>query len=187
MQRIYQILLIVSILGLSWLAMMAVHEFGHVFHAWLSGGQVARVILDPLTFSRTDFAHNPRPLFVAWGGPIWGCVIPVLLWAGVHLALRRYGYLVRFLAGFCLIANGAYIAGGVLLEAGDAADMLRHGSPWWVLVLFGLPAMALGLWHWHGLGPHFGLGRVKTDVDRCAAVGMAVAFVILFLAELLAS
>lgn len=44
--------------------MQAIHECGHVLGAWLTGGQVARVVLNPLTLSRTDLAENPRPLVV---------------------------------------------------------------------------------------------------------------------------
>jgi hypothetical protein len=44
MTRIAQINLIASLALLSWLAMQAVHEFGHVAGAWLTGGQVERVV-----------------------------------------------------------------------------------------------------------------------------------------------
>jgi hypothetical protein len=47
--------------------MQAVHEFGQVAGAWLAGRQVARVVLPPLTLSRTDLAHNP-PLQAAARG-----------------------------------------------------------------------------------------------------------------------
>jgi len=57
MTRFYQALLIISSIFLSWLAMMAVHELGHVLHAWASGGVVERVSLPLLSFSRTTI--NP--------------------------------------------------------------------------------------------------------------------------------
>ena len=56
--------LIVATGALSWLAMMIVHEFGHVLHAWFSGANVVKVVLHPLAISRTDVAPNPHPLFV---------------------------------------------------------------------------------------------------------------------------
>ena len=34
-------LLLVAAIYLCWLGMMAVHEAGHVLHAWLSGGTVS--------------------------------------------------------------------------------------------------------------------------------------------------
>ena len=70
--RGFQLLLIVSTLALSWLGMMAVHEFGHVLLAWLSGGMVATVVVGPLEFSRTELQINPHPLAVAWGGALVG-------------------------------------------------------------------------------------------------------------------
>ncbi|MCI0464503.1 MAG: hypothetical protein L0Z62_46825 [Gemmataceae bacterium] len=187
MERLFQVVLIGSTLAFSWLAMMVVHEAGHVLHAWISGGQVKRVVLHPLDLSRTDLAHNPHPLFVAWGGAIWGCVLPLVLFALVGFRRGPYGYLFRFFAGFCLIANGAYLGAGSFAGAGDAGDIVRHGAPQWVLILFGLTTMALGLWLWHGLGPQFGLGPSHGQVDRRAAVAVAAALGVLVFLELLTS
>lgn len=185
MKRFFQVMLIVSTAGLSWLVMMAVHEFGHVVNAWLSGGTVERVVVHPLAFSRTDVAPNPHPLFVAWGGAIWGCLIPLTLWALARIVLPRVAYLMRWLAGFCLIANGAYLAVGSLLPDGDdAGTMLRHGAAQWQILIFALPAAAVGLYLWNGLGPHFGLGSTRGNVDRSAAVAAAVALAALVIVEL---
>ncbi|HUG90089.1 MAG TPA: hypothetical protein VML55_04595 [Planctomycetaceae bacterium] len=148
-------LLIVSAVLVSWPAMMAVHESGHVLHAWISGGRVERVVLHPLAISRTDVNPNPHPHFVAWGGAVWGCLLPAALWGVVELARLRVARLFRFFAGFCLIANGAYLGSGVVYAVGDAADLLRLGTPRWVLGTFGLAALATGLFVWHGLGPAF--------------------------------
>ena len=76
MNRFFQVLLIASVVGLSWLGMMAVHEFGHVLHLALTGGTVDYVVLHPLAISYTHPGKNPHPLVVAWGGAIWGCAIP---------------------------------------------------------------------------------------------------------------
>lgn len=80
MQRFHQVILIASTLLGSWLGMQAVHEFGHVVGAWLTGGQVDRVVLHPLTISRTDLARNPHPLLVVWAGPVFGCLLPLDAW-----------------------------------------------------------------------------------------------------------
>lgn len=186
MDRLFQTLLIVSTLGFSWLAMMAVHELGHVLHALASGGTVSGVVLHPLAISRTDYASNPHPLFVAWGGAAWGSLLPLGLLGLVHLAARRYAYLARFFAGFCLIANGAYLAAGSFFPGGgdDAGVLLRHGAAPWQLIAFGTPAAAAGLYLWNGLGPSFGLGEQQGRVDRRAAVGVAVALGVLAGAEL---
>src|SRR5215472_11635577 len=78
--RVHQFVLIASTLLFSWLAMQAVHELGHVLHAWASGGTVTKVLLVPLEISRTDVSPNPHPQFVAWGGPIWGALLPACVW-----------------------------------------------------------------------------------------------------------
>lgn len=150
-------LLILPLLYVSWLALMAVHELGHVLHAYLSGGQVSLVYFHPFDFSRTDLSVNPHPQFVAWGGPIWGCIIPlivywIILW--LRLGFRK---LACFFASLCLVVNGAYIGVGWILKAGDAGTLLRHGASPWVMSVAGMLALAAGLYLWHRLGPRFGL------------------------------
>lgn len=168
-----RLVLIFSTLLGSWLAMQAVHELGHVIGAWLSGGRVVRVVLHPLTISRTDLAENPYPLAVAWAGPWFGAVAPLLLW-GLAAVVRLPGtFVLRFFAGFCLIANGAYLGAGAVAGIGDAGDLLRHGAPPWCLWLFGGLAIPAGLWLWHGQGRHFGLG-VEPGEIRPAGVGGVV-------------
>ena len=186
MNRCFQVLLIVSATGFSWLAMMVVHEFGHVWHAWLSGGTVVKVFLHPAAISRTDVSPNPHPLFVAWGGVVWGCLIPLGLLAAVRLAARSYAYLAAYFAGFCLIANGAYLTAGSFLHDGDDAGVvLSHGGAQWQLIAFGVSAFAAGLYLCSGLGPHFGLGPTGGKVDRKAAIGAALALLLLVVTELI--
>jgi peptidase M50B-like protein len=183
MSRTFQALFIVSLLALSWLAMMAVHEFGHVLHAWLSGGSVVRVVLYPLEISRTDVSPNPKPQFVAWGGPLWGALIPLVVAAVAAGLAWRYAYLAKFFAGFCCTANGLYLAAGSLSGAGDAGDLVRHGAQLWQLWVFGVPATLLGFWLWNGLGTYFGLGVPGGIVDRRAALGLSAALVAIVVLE----
>jgi hypothetical protein len=76
---------------LSWLAMQAVHELGHILAAWLTGGTVERVILEPLAISRTDVSPNPSPLAVAWAGPLVGVALPLFLATLWHWRFRSRG------------------------------------------------------------------------------------------------
>jgi hypothetical protein len=169
MKRFHQILLIGSFMSLCWLAMQAVHELGHVLGAVATGGRVERVILHSLTISRTDVSPNPFPLLVVWAGPVVGIVLPLCLLLAARMGRFKSAYLIQFFAGFCLIANGAYIGVGSFGKIGDAGDMLRHGSPHWSLWLFGVVMFPLGLYLWNGLGPHFGLGAAAGKVDHRAA------------------
>ena len=181
--RAWQVLLIVAVLGLSWLGMMAVHELGHILNAWLSGGRVVRVVLHPLAISRTDVTPNPHPQFVAWGGAVLGTLGPLAMLAIGRLVIPRYSYLLAFFAGFCCLANGLYLAIGSFAAIGDAGDLLRHGAPRWELIFFGVPFSVLGLWLWNGLGRHFGFGTAAGNVDRTAAAGLAIALFAVFVIE----
>lgn len=165
MQRHHQLVLIVSTLIACWLGMQAVHEAGHVLGALATGGSVQRIELHPATISRTELATNPKPLIVVWAGPVFGITFPIILWlvaAGLKL---RGAFVLRFFAGFCLIANGAYIGIGSFDRVGDCGEMLRHGSELWQLWLFGALTVPTGFWLWHRQGERFGLGAAKGKVD----------------------
>jgi hypothetical protein len=181
MQRIHQWILIAATLLGSWLGMQLVHEFGHVLGLWATGGRVAKVVFHPLTISRTDPdpAANPRPLAVVWAGPLLGVALPVLAWLAAAVVRLSGAYLPRFFAGFCLIANGAYIGAGSFDRVGDCGEMVRHGSPVWLLWLFGAVTVPAGLGLWHRLGPHFGLGSARGRVSARAAYVSLACFVVL--------
>src|SRR3989304_4954124 len=102
------ILITATIVG-SWLGMQAVHELGHVLGAWSTGGEVSRVVLHPLSISRTDVSHNRSPGVVVWAGPIVGVLLPVAAWLVAAFTRMPGAFVLRFFAGFCLTANGLYI------------------------------------------------------------------------------
>lgn len=181
--RAAQWLMILSSAGVGWLGMMIVHETGHVAVGWATGARLARVVLHPLVFSRTDFALNPHPLATAWGGAILGSILPVVAWALAQACRRGWWYLWRYFAGFCLIANGVYLGTGVLDPVGDAQDILRCGGARWQLLLFGLAAIGAGFTLWNRLGPCFGLGASRGRVDGRAAVAMLVLLLAIVLIE----
>jgi hypothetical protein len=181
-ERFFQALLVASTVALSWLGMMAVHELGHVAHLWISGGTVEYVLLHPARLSYTQPGENPWPLFVAAGGALWGCVLPLAGWAMVVRVAPGQAYLARFFAGFCLVANGAYLAADAFVAGGDGRELMARGAPPGLLVLLGLGAAVWGLFLWHGEGPNFGLGAKK--IDRRAAVILTVALAVVVALEL---
>src|SRR5262249_31564546 len=120
-----------------------------------------------------------------WAGPVVGVVLPVAVW-GILVLIRWEGaYFLRFFAGFCLIANGAYIGVGAFDRIGDAGEMRRLGSPLWLLLLFGAVTVAAGLRFWHRLGPHFGLGSAHGEVNARAAYGTSLGLLAFLLVEYL--
>ena len=187
MIRLRQTVLITSTLLLSWLLMQIVHEFGHIVGAISSGGRVERAVLYPLTISRTDVQPNPHPLIVVWSGPLIGVLLPLLIWVAALVVKMPESFLLRFFAGFCLIANGAYIGVGSFSKIGDCAEMLRHGSPTWLLWLFGAATSAAGLWLWAGLGRYFGFGNGSGEVSRPATIATTLILISVVTLELVFS
>lgn len=157
----------ITYLAFCWYGMMAIHELGHVIGAWLTGGVVERVVLHPLAISRTDLSVNPHPLSVVWCGPVCGCLIPILIWLVVRHFLEKFAHLARFFAGFCCVANGAYLGIGSFDSIGDAGDLLKHECPIGYLWLFGVAMIPVGFALWNDLGPAFGL--VKRVNATCEA------------------
>jgi hypothetical protein len=164
--------------------MQIVHEAGHVVGARVSGGTVVHVELKPWTISRTDVIPNPSPLLVAWGGPISGVVLPLLVWLVVRAARLPIAYLFRFFAGFCLIANGAYIGTGAFIPVGDAAELLRAGSPVWMLAAFGVVSVPAGLALLHRQGAWFGLEAPPQPVNRRHTIGCGILLAVIVVLEL---
>jgi hypothetical protein len=102
------------------------------------------MVWHPAALSRTDVWPNPHPLIEVWAGPAVGSLVPLVI-AGVASAFRlRVGYLVWVVAGFCLIANGAYLGVGVVSPVGDAAELIKHGTPNWWLAAFGVATIVPG-------------------------------------------
>ena len=124
--------------------MMAVHELGHVVATYATGGTVIKVDLEPLSISHTEYGELPHPGIVVWSGPIIGSLLP--------LVVVPAGKVGQFFAGFCLVANGAYIGLGSFAGIGDCALMLLTGTPKWGMWIFGLVAFPSGLYLWHRLG-----------------------------------
>ena len=187
MRRLPQLILIAATAPLAWLLMQVVHECGHALLGWLTGGEVSRVVLHPLTISRTDLDWNPHPLIVCWAGPVFGSIAPVVFWMIARVTKWSGEFWLRFFAGFCLITNGAYLAVGSIDRIGDAGDLLKHGSPNWMLWLFGAVTISIGLRLWHGLGQSFGLGPQPSSIRWPAALIVVGALLVTVTVETLLS
>jgi hypothetical protein len=139
--------------------MLVTHEAGHVVAAWLTGGTVTRVEMPLLGFSQTWVDPNPAPLIVASSGFLGGALIPFVLTA-IWALFRKPPAILWFLLGFCLLANGAYLAGGAILRAGDARDLLRLGMSKPMMIFVGIAVALCGLWLWH--------------ISRCVSVQLLI-------------
>ena len=91
----HQAVLVLSTLLGSWLGMQAAHESGHVLGAVLTGGEVATVVLYPLTISHTELIDNPHPLIVVWAGPLVGVLLPLVLWGVLAVTGTSGAFIAR--------------------------------------------------------------------------------------------
>lgn len=152
-----------ALLPASWLAMMLVHESGHMLTALCTGGTVSRLVWPLWGFSRTDLGLNPHPLITTWGGPLCGALLPPLATFLIYAIRRKPAPVsLHLFSGFCLLANGLYLSVGTLAApggVGDTRDLLKYSTPPWLLWLLGLALAAAGLFQWHRLGPNLGLPR----------------------------
>jgi hypothetical protein len=164
-RRFYQIILVGGILWASWLTMMLVHECGHVLGALATGGTVRRVVWHPAVISRTDVRPNPHPMVEVWAGPAFGNILPIAIASMASLTRLRVAYLLWVVAGFCLIANGAYIGIGAIRPIGDAGELVAHGMARWPMATFGLLTVGSGFWIWDRVSPRLGFGAVTTAIS----------------------
>ncbi|MEZ6093088.1 MAG: hypothetical protein R3C03_02450 [Pirellulaceae bacterium] len=93
-------------LGIAWCVMLTTHELGHIVVGLAAGGKLKAFDLRPWSLPYSFFDNNPYPLATLWAGPILGCLVPV-----AFAALWRAN-VNWFIASFCVLANGAYIAIG---------------------------------------------------------------------------
>ena len=138
-----RILRFLVLLAASWVVMTMTHEMGHVVGGWCSGGQLQTVDLLPWHLPYSLFNPNPKPLVTLWCGPILGVVVPL----GLAFVIRRdWSW---FVAGFCALANGVYLALAWFSDDRflDTPQLLEHGAnPLWIglycllTIGFGYPA-----------------------------------------------
>ena len=93
-----------SLLVGAWCVMITTHETGHIIGGWLTGAKLSQADLRPWAMPYSMFDPNPLPLATMWSGPILGTLMPLL----VAMAIRRQ--IGWFMAWFCVLANGGYLA-----------------------------------------------------------------------------
>ena len=103
------------------------------------------------------------PVLSCGVGRLWVVCCHWCVFAGIPKRWVVLHNIAGFLAGFCLIANGAYIGVGVWDAVGDCREMLQTGTPQWVMIAFGIVAVLCGLAVWHRLGS---LGEFAKDPSR---------------------
>ncbi len=93
-----------GLLVLSWCVMTLTHEVGHLVGGWLGGATLQDCDLVPWRLPYSLHQPDPHPLLTLWSGPVLGVMIPL----GASWLVG--GMVFRFVADFCLLANGSYLA-----------------------------------------------------------------------------
>lgn len=135
-----RIALFVVLLIVSWVTMVATHEGGHIFGGLAGGGTLVDYDLAPWRMPYSFFAPDPYPLVTLWAGPLLGVLVPIMV-AGI----ARKPWL-WFIADFCLLANGIYLAlawlsGDRLL---DTPRLLNAGADPATLLVFCYVTIGIG-------------------------------------------
>ena len=120
-----RVLRFAALLAASWFAMTLTHEAGHIVGGWCGGATLTDADLLPWHLPYSLFDPDPRPLVTLWCGPNLGAAVPQVL----ALLVRRPS--ARFIAHFCVRANGAYLAAGWVSGDRylDTPKLLDHGAP----------------------------------------------------------
>ena len=93
-----------GLLLVGWCTMTTTHECGHIIGGWLGGATLVDEDLLPWHLPHSLYQPDPIPLLTLWSGPIVGVIVPIIC----ALVFRRNW--IWFVANFCLLANGSYIA-----------------------------------------------------------------------------
>lgn len=101
MQRI---LIFVWLIAVSWVVMTFTHELGHIVGGMTCGATLTDFDLAPWRMPYSIHSPDPYPLVTLWAGPLLGIAIPY----GLAALIRKRWF--WFIADFCLIANGSYLA-----------------------------------------------------------------------------
>ncbi len=84
--------------------MTTTHEIGHIIGGWIGGATLTDFEVAPWRLPYSLHQPDPHPRLTLWAGPLVGVVVPSLIAAIIR---RRWAW---FIADFCLIANGSYLA-----------------------------------------------------------------------------
>ncbi|MFG0253920.1 MAG: hypothetical protein ACF787_02295 [Rhodopirellula sp. JB053] len=135
-----RIVWLVTLLAAGWVGMTMSHEAGHLIGGFMGGATLVDCDLAPWRLPYSFHSPDPYPLLTLWSGPVIGVAMPL----AVALLLRRPW--MWFIADFCLLANGSYLAlswisGDRFL---DAPRLLAAGAHPLSIITFCLVTIGVG-------------------------------------------
>lgn len=120
----FRVMRFLLLLVASWIVMTFTHELGHIIGGTCCGGTLQSADLTPWRLPYSLFEPDPFPLVTLWAGLILGVLTPVAL----ALIIQRDW--MWFIAHFCVLANGVYIATAWVSGEHylDTPKLLAHGA-----------------------------------------------------------
>jgi hypothetical protein len=130
----------VLLLVASWCVMTMTHETGHIVCGWAGGGTLQEAEIAPWSLPHSHFDPDPLPLLTLWGGPLLGVLVPLM----AAVLVRRGG--MWFVAFFCLLANGCYLASSWVTgeQYLDTPKLLHHGASRVAIAVYCLVTIGIG-------------------------------------------
>lgn len=128
------------LLACSWIVMTLTHEVGHLIGGWCGGATLTDYSVAPWRVAFSLHNPDPNPMLTLWAGPLLGVMVPV----SIAMIIQRSW--CWFIADFCLLANGVYLAlawwvGDRFL---DTPRMLAAGVAPLSIVIYCCATIALG-------------------------------------------
>ncbi len=123
-QLAFRVTRLLLLLVASWIVMTFTHEMGHIIGGTCCGGTLQSADLMPWRLPYSIFEPDPLPSVTLWAGLILGALIPVVV---AMIVPRDWTW---FIANFCVLANGTYIATAWISGDHylDTPKLLEHGS-----------------------------------------------------------
>lgn len=130
----------VVLLLASWIVMTFTHEIGHIIGGTCCGGTLRSADLWPWHLPYSLFDPDPFPLITLWSGLLTGVFVPVFL------AVLIQHKTMWFIAHFCVLANGTYIATAWISGDRylDTPKLLEHGASPVAILIYCVATIGFG-------------------------------------------
>jgi hypothetical protein len=132
--------------------MSLIHEIGHCLSITVNGGSINGVVWRYGFLSETLRSGSNHPVVDIWSGPLFGAVIPLLIW----FIFRNFGFgqYLQWFASICLIGNGLYLGFGWLESGTDSYDLILNDVGLMPIMGLGSILFILGLFLLMWSKPH---------------------------------
>ncbi len=121
------------------------HELCHATAAWISGGDVSGIVINPFSWSYS-YSHSPYLLFHTAAGPLGSSLLGLLLFVILFRWTKTWLLPLLLIGPLSFIDSGEYLlVDTIMLSGGDACSLIEYGVPSFILIVSGLLLLIVGL------------------------------------------